>query len=125
MRLFALDLTASDAFRLTGFSVPAVNEVYLRLRHRFLAWNPVPVEAVELDESPFGPRRVRDKRGRGASGKTIVFVLFKRDGPVYTETVPDCSKKTRQAIIRGKIDVSAMVNTDGWRGYDSLVDDCN
>ena len=41
---------------------------------------------------------------------------------MYTEIVPDCSKKTLQAIVRGKIDVAAMVNTDGWRGYDGLVD---
>ena len=27
-----------------------------------------------------------------------------------------------QAIIRGKIDAAALVNTDGWRGYDGLVD---
>ena len=125
LRLFALDLTASDAARLTGLSTRTVNALYLRLRHRFLAWNPVPAElagAIELDESYFGPRRVRGKRGRGASGKTIVFGLFKRGGQVYTEIVPDCSKKTLQAIIRGKIDVVAMVNTDGWRGYDGLVD---
>jgi transposase len=125
LRLFALDLTASDTSRLTGVSVRAVNEIYLLLRHRLLTWSPVPAEldgAVELDESYFGPRRVRGKRGRGASGKTIVFGLFKRGGQVYTEIVPDCSKKTSQAIIRGKIDVAAMVNTDGWRGYDGLVD---
>jgi transposase len=125
LRLFALDLTASDAARLTGLSVRAVNDIYLLLRHRLLAWSPVPAEldgAVELDESYFGPRRVRGKRGRGASGKTIVFGLFKRGGQVYTEIVPDCSKKTLQAIIRGKIDVAAMVNTDGWCGYDGLVD---
>ena len=36
--------------------------------------------------------------------------------------VPDCPKKTLQGIIRGKIDPAAMVNTDGWRGYDGLVD---
>lgn len=78
--------------------------------------------AVELDESYFGPRRVRGKRGCGASGKTIVFGRFKRGLQGYTEIVPDCSKKTLQAIIRGKIDVAAMVNTDGWRGYDGLVD---
>jgi len=125
LRLFALDLTASDAARLTGLSIRSVNEVYLRLRHRLRAWSPVPAElagAVELDESYFGPRRVRGKRGRGAGGKTIVFGLFKRGGQVYTEIVPDCSKKTLQAIIRGKIDSSAMGNTDGWRGYDGLVD---
>ena len=125
LRLFALDLTASDAARLTGLSVRSINEVYLRLRRRLQSWCPVPAElngAVELDGSYFGPRRVRGKRGRGASGKTIVFGLFKRGGQVYTEIVPDCSKKTLQAIVRGKIDVAAMVNTDGWRGYDGLVD---
>ena len=125
LRLFALDLTASDAARLTGLSVRAVNAVYLRLRRRLVASSPVPAAlggAVELDESYFGPRRVRGKRGRGASGKTIVLGLFKRGGQAYTEIVPDCSKKTLQAIIRGKIDVAAMGNTDGWRGYDGLVD---
>ena len=125
LRLFALDLTASDAARLTGLSIRAVNGLYLRLRHRLRAWSPVPAElagAVELDESYFGPRRVRGKRGRGASGKTIVLGLFKRGGQGYPEIVPDCSKKTLQAIIRGKIDVAAMVNTDGWRGYDGRVD---
>ena len=64
LRLFVLDLTASDAARLTGLSVRAVNEIYLRLRHRLVAWSPVPAElagAVELDESYFGPRQVRGK----------------------------------------------------------------
>ena len=125
LRLFALDLTASDTARLTSLSVRSVNALYLRLRQRLLTWCPVPAElsgAVELDESYFGPRRVRGKRGRGASGKTIVFGLFKRGGQVYTEIVPDCSKKTLQGVIRGKIDAAAMVNTDGWRGYDGLVD---
>ena len=125
LRLFALDLTASDTARLTGLSVRSVNALYLRLRRRLQTWCPVPAEldgAVELDESYFGPRRVRGKRGRGAGGKTIVFGLFKRGGQVYTEIVPDCSKKTLQALIRGKIDAAAMVNTDGWRGYDGLVD---
>ncbi|UYZ63699.1 IS1595 family transposase [Hymenobacter weizhouensis] len=125
LRLFALDLTASDTARLTGLSVRSVNDLYLRLRRRLHQLCPVPADlqgAVELDESYFGPRRVRGKRGRGAGGKTIVFGLFKRGGQVYTEIVPNCQKKTLQAIIRGKIDVSAMVNTDGWRGYDGLVD---
>ena len=77
---------------------------------------------VELDESYFGARRVRGKRGRGASGKTIVFGLLKRDGNVYTEIVPDCSKSTLQGIIRGHIELDSVINTDGWRGYDGLVD---
>ena len=55
------------------------------------------------------------------SGKTSVFSLFKRGGQVCTEIAPKCSKKTFQATIRGRIDVAALVNTDGWRGYDELV----
>ena len=124
LRLFALDLTASDAAWLTGLSVRSINEGYLRLRRRLQTWCPVPAElngAVERDESYFGPRRVRSKRGRGAGGKTSIFGLFKSGGQVYTKIVPECSKKTLQAIIRGKID-AAMVNADGWRGYSGLVD---
>ena len=124
-RLFALDLTASAAARLTGLSVRALHDVYLRLRRRLPQRCPVPVElggALEPDASCFGPRRVRGKRGRGAGSKPIAFGLFKRGGQGYTEIVPDCSKKTLQGIIRGKIGPAAMGNTDGWRGYDGLVD---
>ena len=77
---------------------------------------------VEVDESFFGARRVKGKRGRGAYGKTIVFGLFKRNGKVYTEIVPDCSKVTLQGIIRGHIELDSVINTDGGRGYDGLVD---
>ncbi len=37
LRLFALDLTAPDTARLTGLSGRAVNDLYLRLRHRLQA----------------------------------------------------------------------------------------
>lgn len=60
--------------------------------------------------------------GRGARGKTIVFGLFKRNGRVYTEIVPDCSKRTLQGIIRGGVELESVIHSDGWRGYDGLVD---
>jgi len=65
---------------------------------------------------------VRGRRGRGAGGKTIVFGLLKRDDQVYTEIVPNASKATLQAIIRGKASLESVVHTDRWRGYDGLVD---
>ena len=77
---------------------------------------------IEVDESFFGARRVKGKRGRGAYGKTIVFGVFKRSGKVYIEIVPDCSKATLQAIIRGKVEPESIVYSDGWRGYNGLVD---
>ncbi len=48
--------------------------------------------------------------------------LFERRGQVYTEIVPDCSRPTLQGIIRGRVDPSAVINSDGWRGYNGLVD---
>ena len=77
---------------------------------------------VKLDENYFGPKRLRGKRGRGAYGKTIVFGLLKRQGKVYTEVVPDCSKATLQGIIRGHVDLGTVIHSDGWRGYEGLVD---
>jgi transposase len=126
VRHFALDLTASHAAQLTGLSRRSVTSIFLKIRERIVeeCQRALPFSAceVEVDESYFGARRVRGKRGRGASGKTIVFGIFKRKGCVYTEIVPDCKKATLQAIIRGHLSVDAAINSDGWRGYDGLVD---
>lgn len=125
LRLFAMDLTATDVTQLCGLSVRSVNAVYQRIRVRLAqecaAQSPFSGE-LEADESYFGPKRIRGRRGRGAGGKTIVFGLLKRGDCVYTEIVPDASKATLQAIIRGKVDPNSVIHTDGWRGYDGLVD---
>src|SRR5215213_2742111 len=126
VRHFALDLTAGDAAQLTGLSRRSVTAIFLRIRERIAEEcqraSPFAACEVEVDESYFGARRVRGKRGRGASGKTIVFGIFKRNGCVYTGVVPDCKKRTLQAIMRGRIALDAVINSDGWRGYDGLVD---
>lgn len=57
----------------------------------------------ELDESYFGARRVKGKRGRGAVGKTPVFGVLKREGKVHVSIVPRCSKEELMPIIQGKI----------------------
>ena len=126
LRHFALDLTASRTAQLTGLQRKTVNTIFLRIRERIAEEceraSPFSQCEVEVDESYFGARRVRGKRGRGASGKTIVFGIFKRNGCVYTEIVPDCKKATLQAIIRGRVAAEAVIHSDGWRGYDGLVD---
>ena len=77
---------------------------------------------VEVDESYFGQRRVRGKRGRGAGGKTIVFGVLKRDGKVYTHIVPNVTRTILHRIIRTKVRSVSIVHSDGWGGYDGLVD---
>lgn len=125
VRCFALDFTATSTAELTGISVRSVNSIYLKIRRCIAASCELesPLQgAVEVDESYFGAHRVRGKRGRGAYGKTIVFGLLKRQGKVYTEIVADCSKATLQGIIRGHVEPSTVIHSDGWRGYDGLVD---
>jgi transposase len=79
LRLFALDLTATQITVLTGLNRNTVNR-YVRLIRQVVAEHcerESPFSGdVELDESYFGARRVRGKRGRGASGKTIVFGIY-------------------------------------------------
>ena len=125
VRCFVLDFTATSTAELTGITVRSVNSIYLKIRRRLAeaCEQSSPLQgAVEVDESYFGAQRVRGKRGRGAYGKTIVFGLLKRQGKVYTEIVPDCSKVTLQAIIRGRVAADTVIHSDGWRGYDGLVD---
>jgi transposase-like protein len=125
LRYFALDLTASDTARLTGVSVRSINNIYIKIRYRLAneSEKQTPFSGViELDESYFGPKRIRGKRGRGAKGKTIVFGILKRDDKVYTEIVPDASSASLSRVIRGHVSIDSIINTDGWRGYNGLVD---
>ena len=126
VRYWAMDLTATDAASLARLTRKTVTMIFLRIRQRIAAEcervSPYTRCEVEVDESYFGPRRVRGKRGRGASGKTIVFGIFKRNGCVYTEIVPNCKKRTLQAVIRGRIALDSVIHSDGWFGYNGLVD---
>jgi transposase len=123
--LFALDLDASQIANITDLNRNTVNRYLKEIRCKIAEYckqsSPLCGE-VEIDESYFGACRIKGKRGRGALGKTIVFGIFKRNGKVYTEIVPNCARKTLQAIIRGRIEPESVIHSDGWRGYDGLVD---
>ena len=120
-----MDIDATNIAILSGLNRNTINR-YLRLfRERIvdLCNKTSPLTGViELDESYFGARRVKGKRGRGAYGKTPVFGILQRGGKVYTEVVSDCAKKTLQGIIRGKVNPDSVIHSDTWRGYDGLVD---
>ena len=110
---------------LTKISRSSINKYLTAIRFRIFEYcqdqSPLKGE-IEVDESYFGARRVRGRRGRGARGKTIVFGLLKRQGKVYTEIVPDCSAAVLQKVIKGKVDFGSVIHSDGWRGYNCLVD---
>lgn len=125
VRCFALDVNALKIASLTKLNRNTVNRYLGLMRERIveLCEQASPFQGeVEVDESYFGARRIKGKRGRGAAGKTPVFGILQRGGKVYTEIVSNCSKKTLQAIIRGKVDPESVIHSDHWRGYNGLVD---
>ena len=125
LKLFCADIPARTAAGLAGLSVQSTQRLYDGLRLRIMALTleearPFTGE-VEIDESYFGARRVRGKRGRGAGGKTPVVGLLKRGGKVFTEIVENCSKQALMPIIKGRVLSEATIYTDGWKSDDGLV----
>ncbi|MBN2712847.1 MAG: IS1595 family transposase [Planctomycetes bacterium] len=125
IRLFSLDIEASKIASLTGISRPSINKILRKVRTRISEYSeqqsPFDKGEMEIDESYFGARRVRGKRGRGSKGKHIVFGLIKRGGKVYTQVVKNCSASVSLPIIKDKIDTDSVIYTDGFKTYDGLV----
>ena len=59
-----------------------------------------------------------------SAGKSLfnTYGILQRGEKVFTQIVPDCKAKTLQAIIKGRIDVKSAIHSDGWSGYNGLVD---
>ena len=125
IRLFSVDLTSKQISLLSGVSRNCVKRILKNIRIRMAEHceqNSVFDKGeIEMDESYFGPRRIRGLKGRGAYGKTIVFGIKKRGGKVYTQIIKNCSKTSILPLINSKIGKQTTVFTDGFKTYDSLV----
>jgi transposase-like protein len=124
LKCFSEDCTASITAALTGVSRPSINRIFTMLRHRIVEMSIKQARELgefEVDESYFGAKRVRGKRGRGAAGKTPVFGLLKRNGSVYVNIVKNCSREQLLPIIQGKVLEGSTIYSDGWRAYDGLL----
>lgn len=76
---------------------------------------------IEADESYFGPKRVRGKRGRGAGRKIVVLGLLKRGDKVYTQVIKKAEKKEIMPVIRKVVQSGSDIYSDGWRSYNALA----
>ncbi|MCB9801119.1 MAG: IS1595 family transposase [Pseudomonadales bacterium] len=125
LRCFAQDLDTYTTAEITGISRRSIHDIFQKLRKRVVSLledeQPFSGE-VEVDESYFGPRRVRGKRGRGAGKKVLVLGILKRGGNVYTQVIPRANKNNILPILQGKILEETTVHTDGWTSYDGLID---
>jgi len=78
-------------------------------------------EKTEVDESYFGPTRVRGKRGRGASKKIAVVGLLERSKRVFTKPIGRCTREELLPVILKHVKRGTDVFTDGWKSYDALA----
>ena len=60
------------------------------------------------------------KESRGATGKTAVFSILKRNGKVYTIVVADTKQITLTPVIKRKTKPDSFVYTDSYRSYNAL-----
>ena len=104
LEVFCKDLNASVAAQILGINRNTVNRYYNLFREAVFRETLLLLEkelgVFEADESYFGARRVRGRRGRGAAGKTPVFGLLRRNGKVLVSLVKNCS--TFSKIVNNK-----------------------
>ena len=114
---FSEDITASLAAKILRINRNTINAYYNRFRELIFEYSlkeqKQEIGEFELDESYFGARRIRGKRGRRAAGKTPVFGLLKRNGKVFVTVVPNCSREELMPIIQGKILEGSTIHKDG------------
>jgi len=124
IKCFAQDLDTYSTAKITNISRRSIHDLYQKLRKYSvnLLDNKQFSGEVEVDESYFGPRRIRGKRGRGAGGKILVLGILKRGGNVYTQIISRATKANIMPIIQGKVLDETTVHTDGWKSYDGLID---
>ena len=125
LRLFSTDIEASKIAKIARISRPTINNILFKIRARiaFMAEQESVFTSgeIEIDESYFGAKRVRGKRGRGASGKMRVFGMKKRGDKVYTQIVLNCSAVELMPIIKRLAPSDSTLYTDEWKAYDGLV----
>ena len=130
IKCFCIDIDATKTALLLDINRNTINRWFAIFRQEIYEYQSSQKRLlygeIELDESYFGAKHQRGfhgklKRGRGTL-KQPVFGIFERDGRVYTEIVPNCTKATLQAVILGKVSVDSIIYSDGWRGYNGLVD---
>jgi len=94
--------------------VRSVSDIDLRISRRISQWcferSPLTGE-LKADESWFGARRLRGKRGRGAYGKTIVFGLLKRGDCASTRKLSSTPAKPRCKPLSGAKPTSTASST--------------
>ena len=117
VKVFALDVDAQRIARLTQLTRNTVNRYLFRIRTRIAEFcehqSPFHGE-VEVDESYFGGKRIKGKRGRGASGKTPVLASFNVEEKSIPKSCPIAPKPRCKPLFAVRsIPIASSIPTTG------------
>ena len=119
---FSQDLTAMQTANLLGINRNTINRYYKIFREKILIASEKEngfEGELELDESYFGGKHHKGKRGRSSENKIPVFGILKRNGKVYAQIIPNSSSETLLEIVHNKIKPDSVVYTDSFRAYNN------
>lgn len=126
LRCFCDELTSVQASKQLCLNRNTIDRHYTIFREKIALYQEAQMRKlrgnIEIDESYFGSRHRGDPRGRSTRTKIPVVGILKRNGAVYTEIIPDASKRSLMPIIARLVAKSkSNVYTDKWKSYDGLV----
>jgi transposase len=126
LQCFCLELTAVQTAKQLELNRNTIDRYYTIFRQKIAEYQEqqkIKLRGhIEIDESYFGSRHFGDPRGRSTAVKIPVIGLLKRNGLVYTEIIPDASRRSIMPVITKLIQKSkSNIYTDKWRSYDGLV----
>lgn len=119
-------ISAKQLQRQLGVRYETAWLILQKLRRAMVAPEREPLgDEVEVDECWIGGVEP-GKKGRGPGEKTLVGVAVevrgKGSGRLRLMPLADASKPTLTAFVRATVAPGALVHTDGWKGYNGLVE---
>lgn len=81
---------------------------------------------IEVDEAFIGAPGKGGKRGRGAENKVLVAIAVEindnKTGRIRMKVIDNASSESLHEFIDAAIDKGSKIITDGWRGYNGLIE---
>lgn len=112
-------VSAKQIQRETGVTYKTAWRMFKQIRTLFDYDSGKLTGEVEADETYIGGKR-KGKRGRGASGKTIVLGATERKGSVVTKISKDVKANSIKPFLTDNISTDAKLFTDEMHSYDSV-----
>ena len=114
-------VAAKELERQLGVSYPTALRMAHLLRDHIakVDGDPPLTGHVEIDETYVGGKRPKVKgfTGRSAKGKTVVMGIMERGGEVFTQVVPNASRRSLLPHIKKHVKPGTRISTDEWQSY--------